>query len=287
VPQTKHLRVHKGDEVRAGEPLVDGPLDPHDILAISGEEEVQGYLLREIQSVYRSQGVTIDDKHIEIIVGSMMRKVSVKDPGDSEFLPGAVVDRFRFRRENERLRKERKKPATGETLLLGITKASLSSESFISAASFQETTKVLTEAALAGRRDNLVGLKENVILGHLVPTGTGFRDHSRTRVKKNIDFGELGNASQFEARMPDPELEAIVAGFDPLTEPPLVLDSPSGVAVGADEDELPRGLSLSTGVEDEEKKDEDVETRSDDAADDDDLDADFSGEGDLEAEPDL
>jgi hypothetical protein len=170
---------------------------------------------------------------------------------------------------------------------LGITKASLSSESFISAASFQETTKVLTEAALAGRRDNLVGLKENVILGHLVPTGTGFRDHSRTRVKKNIDFGELGNASQFEARMPDPELEAIVAGFDPLTEPPLVLDSPSGVAVGADEDELPRGLSLSTGVEDEEKKDEDVETRSDDAADDDDLDADFSGEGDLEAEPDL
>jgi hypothetical protein len=153
VPQTKHLRVHKGDEVRAGEALVDGPLDPHDILSITGEEEVQAYLLREIQSVYRSQGVTIDDKHIEIIVSQMMRKVSVKDPGDSEFLPGAVVDRFRFRRENEKLKKERKKPATGETLLLGITKASLSSESFISAASFQETTKVLTEAAIAGKRD--------------------------------------------------------------------------------------------------------------------------------------
>ncbi len=288
VPQTKHLRVHKGDEVRAGEPLVDGPLDPHDILSISGEEEVQGYLLREIQSVYRSQGVTIDDKHIEIIVGSMMRKVSVKDPGDSEFLPGAVVDRFRFRRENERLRKERKKPATGETLLLGITKASLSSESFISAASFQETTKVLTEAAIAGRRDNLVGLKENVILGHLVPTGTGFRDHSRTRVKKNIDFGEFGNAAQFEARTPDPEIEALVAGFDPLAEPALVLASPSGLAVGADDDELPRGLSLSTGADEGEKVDDlPPEERSEDDAGDDDLDADFSADAEVDADPDL
>jgi hypothetical protein len=184
--------VHKGNAVKAGDPLVDGPLVPQDILRISGEDEVQAYLLAEIQNVYRSQGVPIDDKHIEIIVGQMMRKVQVSDPGDSDFLPGAVVDKFSFRTQNDRLRKERKKPATGQTLLLGVTKASLSSESFISAASFQETTKVLTEAAMAGRRDFLVGLKENVILGHMVPTGTGFRDHYRTRVKKNIDFGEIG-----------------------------------------------------------------------------------------------
>jgi len=192
VPQGKHLRVHKGDEVRAGEALVDGPLDPHDLLRIRGEDPVLDYLLKEIQNVYRSQSVTIDDKHIEIILAQMTRKIQVRDPGNSDFLPGAIVDKFRFRRENDRLKKDRKKPAAGETLLLGVTKASLSSESFISAASFQETTKVLTEAAIAGRRDYLVGLKENVILGHMVPTGTGFRDHYRTRVKKNIDFGEMG-----------------------------------------------------------------------------------------------
>jgi DNA-directed RNA polymerase subunit beta' len=212
VPQGKHLRVHKGDEVRAGEPLVDGPLDPHDILRIRGEEEVLSYLLREVQNVYRSQSVTIDDKHIETILAQMMRKVQVTDPGNSEFLPGAVVDKFRFRRENDRLRKERKKPANGQTLLLGITKASLSSESFISAASFQETTKVLTEAAIAGRRDYLVGLKENVILGHMVPTGTGFRDHYRTRVKKNIDFGEISSGVGFTPSGIDPDMEALLSG---------------------------------------------------------------------------
>jgi DNA-directed RNA polymerase subunit beta' len=195
MPQGKHLRVHKGDEVRAGEPLVDGPLYPEDMLRINGEESVQAYLLGEVQNVYRSQSVTIDDKHIETILSQMMRKVQVNEPGDSEFLPGAVVDKYRFRRENERLRKDRRKPATGQTLLLGITKASLSSDSFISAASFQETTKVLTEAAIGGKRDYLVGLKENVILGHMVPTGTGFRDHYRTRVKKNIDFGEIGTGT--------------------------------------------------------------------------------------------
>lgn len=216
VPQGKHLRIHKGDEIRAGEPLVDGPLDPHDLVRIRGEEEVLGYLLREIQGVYRSQSVTIDDKHIEIILSQMMRKVQVTDPGNSEFLPGAVVDKFRFRRENDRLRKEKKKPASGTTLLLGVTKASLSSESFISAASFQETTKVLTEAALAGKRDALVGLKENVILGHMVPTGTGFRDHYRTRVKKNIDFGDISTMAigvgSTAARSTPDDLEALLSG---------------------------------------------------------------------------
>jgi len=212
VPQGKHLRVHKGDEVRAGEALVDGPLHPQDILRIRGEEELWRYLLSEIQNVYRSQGVTIDDKHIEIILAQMVRKVEVRDSGDSDFLPGATVDKFAFRRVNDELRKQRKKPATGTTLLLGITKASLSSDSFISAASFQETTKVLTEAALAGRRDQLVGLKENVILGHMVPTGTGFRDHYRTRVKKNIDFGEIGTGSGFSSSAMDSDMEALFSG---------------------------------------------------------------------------
>jgi DNA-directed RNA polymerase subunit beta' len=200
VPQGKNLRVHRGDHVKAGEALVDGPLVPHDILQIQGEKSVQNYLLREVQTVYRAQGVSIDDKHIEIILAQMMRKVQVEDPGDSDFLPGAVIDKFRFREANAVLRKERKKPSTASPLLLGITKASLQSDSFISAASFQETTKVLTEAALAGKRDELVGLKENVILGHLVPTGTGFRNYQKTRVRKNVDLQaaaeEIGRLSR-------------------------------------------------------------------------------------------
>jgi DNA-directed RNA polymerase subunit beta' len=200
VPQGKNLRVHRGDHVKAGEALVDGPLVPHDILAIQGETDVQNYLLREIQTVYRAQGVHIDDKHIEIILAQMMRKMQVEDPGDSEFLPGAVVDKFRFREANAGLRSQRKKPANAQPLLLGITKASLQSDSFISAASFQETTKVLTEAALAGKVDDLVGLKENVILGHLVPTGTGFRSYHKTRVRKNVDLQaaaeEIGRMSR-------------------------------------------------------------------------------------------
>jgi hypothetical protein len=170
----------------------------------------------------------------------MMRKVQVVDPGDSDFLPGAVVDKFRFRRENERLRKDRKKNASGQTLLLGVTKASLSSESFISAASFQETTKVLTEAAIAGRKDHLVGLKENVILGHMVPTGTGFRDHYRTRVKKNIDFGEIGKGSGMSVAAMDAQMEALMAGdIDPLL--PMTR---TGTDDGGED---PSGGSASTG----------------------------------------
>jgi len=249
VPQGKHLRVHKGDEIDAGDALVDGPLVPHDILAIKGEEAVQGYLLHQIQEVYRSQGVPIDDKHIEIIIGQMMRKVQVNDPGDSEFLPGAVVDKFRFRQENARLRKERKKPATGLTLLLGVTKASLSSESFISAASFQETTKVLTEAAIAGKRDFLVGLKENVILGHMVPTGTGFRDHYRTRVKKNIDFGEISRSFGSGAEADD-AMEALLASS---------LDDLAG---GGSDGALPDPLGMDAG----ESKPDSAESPSDEAA---------------------
>ena len=225
VSHGKHLRVHSGDYVRAGEALVDGPLVPHDILRISGEEAVQHYLTREIQNVYRSQRVEIDDKHIEIIVSSMLRKVRIETVGDTGLLPGSLMDRIEFRQANQRLQgcvritqkgdsefsegsivpKEtleqvnaqvealggtpakgaRPKPATASTQLLGITKASVQSASFISAASFQETTKVLTEAALAGRVDKLVGLKENVILGHLIPAGTGFKTYQESEVRIN------------------------------------------------------------------------------------------------------
>jgi DNA-directed RNA polymerase subunit beta' len=197
VPHGKHLKVQSGDRVRSGQPLVEGALIPHDILRINGEDALQVYLLREVQGVYRSQNVSIDDKHIEVIVSQMLRKVQVVDAGDTEFLPDAVVDKFRFRRVNQEMVKQKKRPATAEPVLLGITKAALQSDSMISAASFQETTKVLTEAAIAGRRDPLVGLKENVILGNLVPTGTGFRPLQRTRVKHKVE------APALPATMPD------------------------------------------------------------------------------------
>ncbi|MCZ6690710.1 MAG: DNA-directed RNA polymerase subunit beta' [Planctomycetota bacterium] len=184
IPHGKHLRVHNGDVVQAGEPLVDGPLVPQDILRISGEEALQSYLMREVQNVYRAQNVTIDDKHVEIIISQMLRKVQVENSGETEFLPGQTVDKFQFRAQNEETRASGKKPATAVPLLLGITKAALFSESFISAASFQETTKVLTEAALAGKTDELLGLKENVILGHMIPAGTGFKAHHIRKVVK-------------------------------------------------------------------------------------------------------
>ncbi|MFM8980994.1 MAG: DNA-directed RNA polymerase subunit beta', partial [Planctomycetia bacterium] len=184
VPHGKHLRVHSGDRVRAGDALVDGPLVPHDILRITGSEALQDYLLREVQNVYRSQNVTIDDKHHEIIIGQMLRKVRVDDPGDTDLLPGAVVDKFKFRKKNKKVMESGGKPSRAEPLLLGITKASLQSESFISAASLQETTKVLTSSALSGRVDNQVGRKENVILGHHIPPGTGFGPNVKTQVPK-------------------------------------------------------------------------------------------------------
>lgn len=184
VPRGKHLKVHRGDRVKAGDPLVEGPLVLQDMLRICGEEELQQYILKEVQNVYRSQNVPIDDKHIEIIIAQMLRKVTVEDPGDTDLLPGQVIEKVRFREENRRLKEAKAKPVTAKPLLMGITKASLQSDSFISAASFQETTKVLTLAALRGQKDHLLGLKENVILGHLVPAGTGFREFAALEVKK-------------------------------------------------------------------------------------------------------
>jgi DNA-directed RNA polymerase subunit beta' len=266
VPREKQLLVHAGDYVEAGDPLIDAPLVPHDILKIRGEEPLQVYLMNEIQAVYRAQNVGINDKHLEIIIGQMLRKVQVESPGDSGFLPGEVVDRYRFRAENERLAKsvrvsdagdtdltvgqivakpelqeinerveedggapakgKRPKPAQGSTLLLGITKASLQSESFISAASFQETTKVLTEAALAGAEDQLVGLKENVILGHLIPAGTAFKPHLELKVK------------HYAEPPAEPEEPPVAEGLPPmdadLPEMPAGSDNPAGAEAEAE-----------------------------------------------------
>jgi len=187
IPHGKHLNVYKGDFVYSGQQLVDGPVVPQDILRISGERKLQEYLVNEVQEVYRLQGVTINDKHIEVIVRQMLRKVKIMDAGDTDFLSGMQVDRFKLQEENERVEKQKKDPAKAEPILLGITRASLSTASFISAASFQETTRVLTEAAASGKKDYLLGLKENVIMGHLIPAGTGFAGQRRVEIVRHLE----------------------------------------------------------------------------------------------------
>src|SRR5262249_55105182 len=182
LPRGVPINVQEGERVKEGEPLMDGPRNPHDILAVLGEKELQKYLVNEIQEVYRLQGVNINDKHLEVIVRQMMRWVKVEDIGDTEFLPEEVVDKFRFRAENQKVIESGGRPAEGQSILLGITKASLSTDSFISAASFQETTRVLTEAAINGKVDYLRGLKENVIMGRLVPAGTGMEYYRRVKI---------------------------------------------------------------------------------------------------------
>src|SRR5438094_560933 len=179
IPKGKHISVHEGDYVKAGEALMDGSSNPHDILTILGEKALAKYLVDEVQEIYRLQGVRINDKHIEVIVRQMLRRVRIKEVGDTDFLICDQVEKWRFEEENERVLGEGGQPAVAEPLLLGITKASLSTESFISAASFQETTKVLTEAAINGKVDRLVGLKENVIMGRLIPAGTGVAKYAR------------------------------------------------------------------------------------------------------------
>jgi DNA-directed RNA polymerase subunit beta' len=173
VPKGKYIHFKEGENIRAGEQLIDGARSPHDILHVLGEKELQKFLVDEIQEVYRLQGVNINDKHIEIIIRQMMRWMEVDDVGDTVFIVGERVDKFRFHAENERVISDGGQPAKGHPLLVGITKASLSTDSFVSAASFQETTRVLTEAAIEGKVDRLRGLKENVIMGKLIPAGTG------------------------------------------------------------------------------------------------------------------
>ena len=200
LPRGAHISVQEGERVRAGEALMDGPIDPHDILRVKGEKELQRYLVDEIQEVYRLQGVNINDKHIEVITRQMMRWVKVEDVGDTEFLIDEVVDKFRFMADNERLIAAGKKPASGHPLLLGITKASLSTDSFISAASFQETTRVLTEAAISGKVDHLRGLKENVIMGRLIPAGTGMEFYRRIKIPDEVvERPESGLEGGYEA----------------------------------------------------------------------------------------
>src|SRR5687767_2984196 len=182
LPRGVHVNVQEGERVRAGEPLMDGPSNPHDILNVLGEKALQGYLVNEIQEVYRLQGVNINDKHIEVIARQMMRWVKIEDVGDTEFLVDEQTDKFRFLEENERVIGNGGRPAQGRPLLLGITKASLSTDSFISAASFQETTRVLTEASISGKVDHLRGLKENVTMGRLIPAGTGFEYYRHVQI---------------------------------------------------------------------------------------------------------
>ncbi|MGH7934233.1 MAG: DNA-directed RNA polymerase subunit beta' [Candidatus Binataceae bacterium] len=183
IPKGKHIGVHEGDMIRAGEPLMEGSSNPHDILTILGEKALAKYLVDEIQEIYRLQGVRINDKHIEVIVRQMLRRVRIKEVGDTDFLVGDQTEKWRFDEENGRVLMKGGEPAIAEPLLLGITKASLSTESFISAASFQETTRVLTEAAINGKVDRLVGLKENVIMGRLIPAGTGLPKYARMELK--------------------------------------------------------------------------------------------------------
>jgi DNA-directed RNA polymerase subunit beta' len=188
IPYGSRIKVAEGQVLEAGDELTEGSLDPHDILKIKGIRAVQDYIIREVQRVYRLQGVDINDKHIEIIVHQMMRKVRIENSGDTNYLPGSSVDYLDFEDDNEVLTKEGKEPAEGTRVLLGITKASLATESFLSAASFQETTRVLTEAAINGKVDHLIGLKENVIIGKLIPAGTGMRRYRDIELNTSFTY---------------------------------------------------------------------------------------------------
>jgi DNA-directed RNA polymerase subunit beta' len=204
IPLSKHLIVYQGDLVKKGQQLTEGPVVPHEVLEICGPQELQEYLVNEVQEVYRLQGVQINDKHIEAIVRQMLRKVKVTEPGDTTFLWGDQVDRLVFEEENKKITEKGGMPAEATPVLLGITKASLETESFISAASFQDTTRVLTDAATLGKTDNLRGFKENVIMGHLIPAGTGFHLYRRIKlVQLGEEVGEplVGLEDKAEADM--------------------------------------------------------------------------------------
>ena len=200
-----------GAVLEAGDELTEGSVNPHDILKIKGVRAVQDYMLREVQRVYRLQGVEINDKHIEVIVRQMLQKVRVETNGDSEMLPGVLVDALDFEDTNEKLIEEGKEPAEGKQVLLGITKASLATNSFLSAASFEETTKVLTEAAIKGKVDPLIGMKENVIIGKLIPAGTGMKRYRNIKLDSDINeddelmFDDFDDFDDYEEEIPRDE----------------------------------------------------------------------------------
>ncbi|HCT90293.1 MAG TPA: DNA-directed RNA polymerase subunit beta', partial [Lachnospiraceae bacterium] len=203
IPYGSRIKVPDGAVLEAGDELTEGSVNPHDILKIKGVRAVQDYMLREVQRVYRLQGVEINDKHIEVIVRQMLKKIRIENNGDSDMLPGTLVDVLDYEDANERLLEEGKEAAEGKQILLGITKAALATDSFLSAASFQETTKVLTEAAIKGKVDHLVGLKENVIIGRLIPAGTGMKCYSDVRLNTDIS---IKDKLMFEEDSEDDEL---------------------------------------------------------------------------------
>ena len=200
----KHIIVIKGDFVKKGQQLTDGPVVPHDILDVCGPQALQEYMVNEVQEVYRLQGVEIADKHIEIIVRQMLRKIRITEPGDSQYLWGEQIDKIDFENENQRVEKMGGKPAEAQPVLLGITKASLDSESFLSAASFQDTTRVLTEAATMSRVDYLHGFKENVIMGHIIPAGTGFHNHRKVQLKPLVEIEDAPLPPEPESMVEEP-----------------------------------------------------------------------------------
>ena len=203
IPPGKYLRVHRGDRLKAGEPLVDGPQVLADIMRISGVDVLQEYLMKEVQNVYRSQNVTINDKHVEIIIAQMLRRVKIVKSSDTTFIAGQVVDKFKFKDENQRVAKKGDTPATAKPAMIGISKATLQSDSFVAAASFQETTRVLTEASLFGKRDNLKGIKENVIVGRIIPAGTSFGDYADLEIKVKGQSKGKGIGDETEKILPD------------------------------------------------------------------------------------
>lgn len=218
IPYGSRIKIQDGVYLEAGDELTEGSINPHDLLKIKGLRAAQDYMIQEVQRVYRLQGVEINDKHIEVIVRQMLKKIRIEENGDSDFLPGTMVDTLEFDDVNAKLVAEGKEPATGEQIMLGITKASLATNSFLSAASFQETTKVLTEAAIKGKVDPLIGLKENVLIGKLIPVGTGMKKYRDVRldtgeelVKENEEPEELDEEVISEA---DEDMEQDLETFD-------------------------------------------------------------------------
>ena len=222
IPYGSRIKVLDGQVLEAGDVLTEGSINPHDLLKVKGVRAVQDYMIREVQRVYRLQGVEINDKHVEMIVRQMLKKIRVEESGDSEVLPGTSMDVLDFNEMNEKLIAEGKKPAEGKQVMLGITKASLATDSFLSAASFQETTKVLTEAAINGKVDHLIGLKENVIIGKLIPAGTGMKRYRDIHLGTDAEFeaqqAEAMAQLQPEEDAPIEEAEEIILNEDDTQE---------------------------------------------------------------------